>query len=421
MGFSDVVKKQYVELIEAEKAKYENPNLQLNSKKMVICDKFYNISNKVTAGGIGFENIASYIGEVSPVKYEKIYDVIMYGLNAQERTKEEGAEKGFVYREIFESVIMGNTFEPYEGSMFTLLNDNGYYVYQITFAEEIMDKDRSAYRIQFEKYSDILQTQFSYIENQVIGEFKYVSENVGFPDKKVVIPMTAYNTFVNTDNTIRYLQNEYIKAFYKKMYKTICCEKDGDDFYYSPALIEFIRNTNCLYDDNNSINLYFTHETIVEQEFRHTYKDTMYYKASDRGMSIYGKKDLTYSILPYDLTNVFSFFNRVNSKNVYIIDKDPNTLKMIDLQGISSVRSMGLFLGTPEGKDKSAFTVYDNMWLSLDNVEGLLKIFENYEIEESSIEDYMLIPFVIYILKNKGLKKQVTTKYSDSILNLLGL
>ena len=420
MGFTDV-KKQYIELVEAEKSKYENPNLQLNNKKMVICDRFYNICNKVNAGGVGFENIASYIGEDSPVKYDKIYDVVMFGLNAQERTKEEDPEKGFVYREIFESVIMGNTFEPYEGSMFTLMNDNGYYIYQITFAEEILDKDRSAYRIQFEKYTDILQDQFSYIDKQVVEEFKYIYENVGFPDKKVVVPMTAYNEFVNTANTIKYLQNEYIKAFYKKMYKTICCEKDGKDFYYSPALIEFVSNTNCLYDEGNAINLYFTHETIVEQEFRHTYKDTLYYKASDRGLSSYDKKDLTYSILPYDLTNIFSFFNKVNGKNVYIIDKDPNTLKMIDLQGLSSVKDMGLFLGTPEDKDKSAYTIYDNMWSIVDNVEGLIKLFDGYEIDESSISDYMLIPFVIYVLKNKGLRKQVTTKYSDSILNLLGL
>jgi hypothetical protein len=94
---------------------------------------------------------------------------------------------------------------------------------------------------------------------------------------------------------------------------------------------------------------------------------------------------------------------------------------MIDLQGIQSVKSMGLFLGTPKDKDKSAYSVYDNMWTSLDNIDNLLKLFDEYEIDESSIDDYMLIPFVIYVLKNKGLKKQVTTKYSDSILNLLGL
>lgn len=413
-GFSDI-KKLYTDTIKADKLKYESPNLQLSDRKPVLVEAFYNIEGTTSSTTIGFDSIPKYIGSDAPTRYNKIVDVVMFGWSAQEREKSDDPNIGFAYKQVGQSLIMGDTFVPLPGSFFRVSMDNQYFLYQVTDVTEILDKDRPMYQITHEKYADNSEERYSLIESQVVANFKYIADYVGVPDKKVVIPIDKYNNLVNITNIIKDLQIQYMRAFYDtKLTHTMVCRKlvnNIEEYFYSPFVIEFIKETMCLYDDVKNMNIVLSHETIADIKFKMIYESSIYKKIMNETYSIDDTGIVNFIIDRYDNSAFFSHFNRVPNKTINIIDHD----NLFDLKVNSGDYNMYILdLKVNSSALDMAIDSFMNISLKVSDLKG-------YKINPYSIDDYMKIPIVIYLLKRYGMGDLVKKPYSDSIMDILNI
>lgn len=417
-GFENI-KKQYVSLVKAEQQKYETPNMQLTDKKPVLVEAFYNIDGNNSSVMAGFETVPSYISNNSAVRYNKILDVVMFGWSAESREKSDEPNVGFVYNQEGQSLIMSDTFVPIEGSFFRIYMDNQYFLYQVTSVSEVLDKDRPMYLITHDKVAHNQESRYTEIESQVTNTYKYIAENVGLPDKKVVIPIDNYNKLANITNIIKSLQMQYLKAFYDtKLAHTLVCRTivDNEDvMYYSPYVIEFIKRTSCLKDDNRNINIVLTHETIALIEFQMQYHKS-FFNSIVEDMDIV--EDITETLMyitDYDSTCVFSFFNRIPNKKIKIITTETESMmKMIIADGSYEI------IKVPNLSNTDA-SLLDRAIVNYKNISLLLEELKRYRVDPYSIHDYLKIPVVIFILKKYGLNDLVKKPYSDSILDILNI
>ena len=164
--------------------KYEE---RMNSQYSRFLDKnptfvtYYNIDNINSITDSGFENIEDLLGENSPLKFKKINDFPVYGLESimlELSEEEEGLTTNFDS----ELIILPNTLKPLPNDFFTISYLDKNYLFMVTDVKYDTIKSNNYYKISFTlkaAYGELIND----LENQINEIYNCILRNIGTMNK----------------------------------------------------------------------------------------------------------------------------------------------------------------------------------------------------------------------------------------------
>lgn len=253
-------------LVEGVKDKINSPFYQYNNEKPTVVT-YYNINKNKSCVDEGTGLIFADLTEKSPLKYNKIEKMILYGIDKIEVQLENG-EWGVESSPIEgTAIILPNTIIPCPDDFFTIDYLKDKLLFKVTdVTNDTVDNNNNFYRISYklDKLTD------EGIKDQIVDEFKLMIENQGTSFTSI-IRKNDYDLVSNLDNINVKLIEYYNELFYSGRVQTYILIHEGERFY-DPYLIEFIIRNKILYNENKY--MYITQQLSLPSTFSINYNKT---------------------------------------------------------------------------------------------------------------------------------------------------
>ena len=263
----------YTETID-DYAKYIN-----GSGGIPIYVTWFQISSAASTQDWSLENVHSFVGSNSPIKYKKIYDVAIYSTDTLEPNTEL-TERGLQSMISGEFVLLPNSVVPNVGDFF-IYDTEGMESHLFRIVDVQYDKATSNkfYKCRFELWQDNADLIFDNIE----GEYNVNYDETGTSNG--VVTSTDAATSEQTKLIVDSLIEKYKILFYDDEMDTFSCvnnnkaPRDSRIYYYSPYLQHFLHKNKVIakYNEEFMTEIYIT--DIDEYSFPEIYDELAYRKS----------------------------------------------------------------------------------------------------------------------------------------------
>lgn len=395
MGNGKFINKQHKDLIEkltdtTIDRLQDNNYYQFNDKKPTLVT-YYSVDTKASSYDKNLEQEYSDIGKRSPIKYNKILELPLYGdfkINPDFNPAEQGLEADEISGEF---TILPDTIIPQSSDFFSIDYLDTKLLFKVDKPQvNTMIHNKNFYNIQFhlERLTD------KDIEKQVINTYICMMENIGKPNYNVVIKQDNYNFIDILDNTLSFLKEYYKTLFYSD--RVQCFVYDyGDDYIYDPYCIEFIMKHDLISTTDKY--LYICQQITLPKTFSLDYAKSIF-RATENCDKRLNRFMIT-SQCSYieDLFSVFSVrcedYFKVNYNALRDINKD--TITILDTELVDKIQSNEKYEYDKELKYRNVIIKYfNNEIIVKEDIECL----ESIQFTKSITLFYELI-LVIYILE----------------------
>jgi hypothetical protein len=395
MGFTNINKTSIREKINTVKDNTEklrkSPAVKFTDRTPIF-GTFYNVDEKKSTTLSGTDDIQNDIGDDSPLRFNKIIDCVMFGLEDWSKNKEDDEYKGMRIENDNVSIIPLDSFKPIVNSFFTLELDNHVYLYRVTKVERTMIRNQSNYKIKYEKAFSDEDSEYTDIEEQVIDEYTMLYDNIG-TDLKSIIKNNVIDNLEVIEKSIDKLNTLYMSQYYDENTETIIL-KLPNEIIYSPYVSQFINESDILYDSKFGNKIISPIEFSIENNFSYNFQNSFFIKVMNKDTLT--KKDMTFTVRYID-DNSFEFnftsLNIYHNRDIKVIERNKVIYDMFD---------MGMdvdLLELSEPSETSSNTidiflynylngVFDISLLDFDN------IFNNY-----CLDNFFKIPLILFIAR----------------------
>lgn len=275
---------------------------------------YYGISGTTTTTDSGLFNVEQILGSNSPLKYKKIEDFPIYGIEAILLTLNE-EEQGLDASFDSDGTILPNTIVPLPNDLFTVSYLNKDYLFMITSVSYDFIKSHNFYKIEYTLRS-VTPEQLTYLDRQIDEKYTCIFRNIGTEDK-CLIKTDDFMNMVELNRIFKKLSDRYLHTFYHKKYNCFIfqCPNQGNKIYDS-FLNHFI-------DKHELFNEKFNYKTI--QLSNEDYSDRF---ESDYDMSWYTTLEqcnlaqvpdhIIFTLKPITgPDSVFDYYRDINVKAVF--------------------------------------------------------------------------------------------------------
>jgi len=255
-------------LIEGFKQTLDNP-FYVNLEKAVLCTYFNQNVDKSSIES-GAEIAYEYIGKNSPIKYNKINNFHIYGidkidieLNCTDWGLENGSDiTGTLY-------ILPNTITPKSNDYFIINHINDNILFKVTTCSyDMLDNGNNIWRVEYKLESTDVKT----IESQVVEDYEMMINNIG-TDFKAIVKSNDYKFIEQIDEVLSRLRKYYISLFYNKRVQTFIFNYNYR-YFYDAMMIEFLIRHSIL--TNKDDYLYIGHQVSLNDNFIMEYDRTFF-------------------------------------------------------------------------------------------------------------------------------------------------
>lgn len=389
------INKQYTNTIDALTSstiqKVETANYVFNKKPPVICD-WYNIDKDSTTFDEGTGAEYSAIGKNSPIRYKLIKDAIFYAQGIQIEMDLEYDEDGLTTTPpTISGIVLPNTWIPYAGDHFTLKQAGKEYYYRVnSVSYDTIDNNNNVYKFD----SQIDQAGESYIEKQVVENYRMIINNVG-TSFNAIVKETIYDCIDTLDGLLLNLKDYYIALFYNDKVQTFTYAGPYGNLY-DPYMIEFLSRNEILSGSKEYV--YVHHEVPVPRTFSIDYNQSLF-----RALETKTKENFTNQNCNAELIQDFySLFHTVADDYYMIKHKDfgLSLFNPIDAQLVFNVKTgEKLAVNDP----KAYYNIIVDFFNDAKFDSSIIPLIEAIEFTPS-IDLFYTIPMLIYVLEY-GVKK----------------
>ena len=243
-----------------------NPFYQYNDQKPIVVT-YYNLDKTYSSLDTGSKLSYDNIGKQSPLRFNRIYDLIIYGFNKiqlSSQIDEYGLESDNITGDC---VLIPNNFMPTEGDYFEVdhIKDSTYLFIVTDVQKDTLNNGSNAFKITYklEYHSNIN------LNDLVINNFRAIEVREGTNIKKVV-RCEDYDTAKYIDDTCVYLKKYFNDLFYNPYVQTWTFEDLTEYRIYDQYMIEFLIRNKILADGEDSY-IAVTHVIPVHQTFNIDY------------------------------------------------------------------------------------------------------------------------------------------------------
>lgn len=360
---------------------------------------YYHLNSDETTTDEGFLDVASIIGFRSPIKFNKISDFPLYGIDQvvlQLQDEEHGLDSSYSG----DGIILPNTIKPLQNDFFVIPTLHDSYIFRVTEIAYDAAMPDNYYKISFQlEYIDT--EKLNQLEDQVHNTFSCVLGNIG-TENKCLIESGQLDAINKIDLMYNDMVQTYLALFYNERYNCLLGEWNDvindrtDCKIYDPFQTEFI-NKHHLFNKKSDLKSIILTNQYTDKRRRLKYEKSMYRFIERRDTSIV-------SNFPYILyagsSEHESAFYRWIDKSVYTVDipiGSTDNLSVYNMFSDEYVTSIRLN-GPTESKyaeliqkfvRKEEITLSD---IPLDLNEELLNL-------NGSIEVFFFTPVILYIIK----------------------
>jgi hypothetical protein len=339
----------------------------------------------------GLENVVEVIGSNSPVQYTKIENFVMYNLNPSNIQSEIG-ELGVNSTYESEAVILPETVRPLPDDYFSLTYVSETYLFRITDVQVDKTSGRQFFKVQFE----LSHEEINQIELQIEENYELIHKNLGTTDK-ILIEKSSKLLIDYADFLIYYMLNFYIKYFKHPKFNVLIYKIGGKNIY-NELLIKFIQNNDLFNLDRSYLNSMYI-DSIYEDDYllEPEFKNTLYYALQHKTIdSLQFENFVANRIIDVETAPFYEAYEKFY-KTDYTTSVVNNLIIPHDDLLIHNINSNTLY-NTDEMLLEDIIINYFNDNLTLNST--LLDDINGFNFNLYMLKSYLLIPCIIYILKD---------------------
>jgi hypothetical protein len=353
---------------------------------------YYNISVNTSTTDSGLFNIEKVLGGTSPLKFNKIEDLPVYGIDGILLGLSE-EDEGLTTNFEADGTILPNTVKPYPNDLFTVTYLDKNYLFMVTAIDYDYIKSNNFYKINFMLRS-VTEDQIAYLEKQTEQNFTCIFRNIGTTDK-CIIETEDYFRIMDLNTVYKKISERYQHTFYSKKYNSFVYHTYNHTMVYDAFLNYFI-------DSNGVFNEKFNHKTLklsnedYYESFEFDY-DLSIYNAIENKDTEQMPDSLIYTLKPITYQNSVFHYYRASASAVMFVPLVENYDYM----------PPELFTRIKQGfKDIGDSVLRDIMVDYFNDRITSMKSFNVKELKHLSkyfkadFETYILVPIILFIIRS---------------------
>lgn len=276
-NFSDAVNN----VTETVRTFLNNPYYLFNDKKPTLVT-YYNINGEKSTLDEGARINYSDLGDNCPLRYNRITDFVVYGIDRIALSLENG-EFGLESGEITgDVVILPGTIEPYPGDYFSIdhAKDSNWLFRINDVQKDTLDNGaniwKCGYKLEHDDNTDILPL--------VTDDYKLLINNIG-TKYNTILESKKYDLLDAMDHICTTLKQYYTSLFYDQRVQTFIFVNYGEDHFYDPYMIEFLIRNRILDNGVHNDYIYIDHKIETKRTFALDYNRTFFKAVEDRDIN----------------------------------------------------------------------------------------------------------------------------------------
>lgn len=360
---------------------------------------FYHIDELESTTDAGFIDVASVIGNRSPLRFIKISDFPIYGLEQivlQLQDTDQGIDTSYEG----EAIILPGTIKPLQNDFFTIPVLKDSYVFRVTDIQYDNIMPDNYYKIEF-KLEYIDEDKIEQIEDQVISDNICILENIG-TSTSCIIEKSEFIQIQDIEKMYNEIISFYMAMFYNERHNVLLCPYEGY-YLYDPFQTEFINN-NSLLNDKNNLKCTILTDQYTDPKRKLKYNKSVYKFIESKDMKLLNTFGFT---LRPGVTVHESSFHRWHDNSINILDIPigitVKTAKVFSEDYMESIRYNADVDGEYATLIKK-FVRDENLTIK----DIPLSLSDELVYMNDSIEVFFFTPIIMYIIKEiikKALKR----------------
>lgn len=389
------------ESVKQQMSKWESANVMLSNPPL-LCT-LYEVNREATSTYMGTLNVSEYVGENSPIRYNKIinYRVISDSELFGPDTKEDF---GFQIDTQLNVLLLPGLANPEDNSIIVFNHlPNLYFRLTNSNLSRVMPNTYSQSQLAVHFVGSDPRSQW--LEKQVVATYEVEKYNDGaFTISSDVIKKRDHLCEV-LDEALE----TYISTYYDKALGSIAI-KTNKDILYDPYLQRFLQKNRVLSDMSMTNFLLTSEEVMLEDKFDLLYKRSFFGRIEKkRALTVASLEYYKYTFMEksHSWSRLYEFYN---THDIRIITKDEGATKyIIDFSRDETIDNSH----TIDSLDDII-----NMYLNIEDLDKIGTEHFEYLIDmdpEDNYDDMIKYAICIYIMKEKIKSLQGTTKDSNII------
>lgn len=300
--FIDTTYSKAVESIQSGILKrLDNSFYRFNGKSPTVVT-YYNINTKETELDESTKMSYSYRNADSPIKYNKINNAILYGIDRIQVNLDAG-DYGIEADGIEgDAYILPHAFKPFPQDYFYVdhLQDRIFFKV-LSVSLDTLPNGNNMYRITY-RASSTSDSSFEDMENLVVDEFTMQLSNLG-TNEIYLVKTGDFDVINSLDEACRNMKAYYRSMFYSSKVQSFIFIYDEKNFY-DPYMVEFIKRNQIInHPDLDFLDV--SHQMYMPETFALDYSRTMFHALETKDICCIPNPSL-HGMLIEDVTSLMS-------------------------------------------------------------------------------------------------------------------
>lgn len=376
-----------------------------SDKKAVPVD-YYNLSTTHSTLDNGLKITYSDQDTDSSLRYNLIHDFYLYGISQMQVSLENG-EFGVSGSEISgEAIILPDTITPYPGDNFIInMVKQRYRFFVNSVTSDTFDNGGNYWKIEFhlERKSD------KELQPLVINEYNFVSGNIGTSYSPVLLS-SKWEVCQGLDDAAVMMKRLFKGLYFNDKVQTytfvylyrVSPSSMNSQFFYDPYMIEFCIRNKLLSNSGEKYD-FLDHKTNVRPDFGIKYSKSIWKIIESRNKKeLPGCKQSSAAMFIDDPGTIFAsryedYFELTYNNSDPVLESFAPSINIIDPQIIGHILENQLFDYDSKFGKYNLLIKYFNYVneITEQDIIPLDRIVET----ENNMENYFLIPMIIYVLE----------------------
>lgn len=350
---------------------------------------YFQIDNIDSTADNGFQSVERIIGPNSPVRFKKIVDFPVYGIdsiNLNLSDEEQGLDSTYDG----ELIILPNTIKPLPNDCFTVVYLNTNYLFMVTDVAYDTIKSNNYYKISFTVRS-LTEDIKTALERQINENYNCILTNIGTEDK-CLIRQDHFEQIIELNKAYTDICEKYKTIFYNKKFNSFIFTDVNEYFIYDKFLNIFI-NRNRLFNEK------YNYETFMTtDEDRYPLTDLHYEKSFYRTVE---KQNLNkvnninfITVGINDLSSVFQYWCVQNVKSIRFSDSGGSAYIPSEL--IEKIKTCTLD-ENDNIIENLLIQFFNNKITSIHAIDQVKLL--DYDYLDFNMESFIMVPILLFILR----------------------
>lgn len=274
---------------------------------------YYHVDTDNTTVDEGFMDVASVIGHRSPIRFNKIENFPLYGMDQIVLNIAED-DQGLDTTWDGDGIVLPKTIKPVPNDFFVIPTLKDYYIFRVTNIQYDTVMPDNYYKIEF-KLEYIDSTKLEEIEKQVLEEHICVLENIG-TETNCIIEKSSYQKIKEIENMYAEIKDLYMAMFYNDRHNVFLCEIEDNKLLYDPLQTYFI-NIHKLFNNKNDLSTIILTDQYDDPKRKYKYAKSVYRFLETRDMKLLSM--FKYTTRPGTSIRESSF-RKWHDRNIEVLD-----------------------------------------------------------------------------------------------------